>query len=96
MISVVNKLLEPPMTDLRELVEMDALLENSGYRYHLMRMIYFNRAMRRAFSLRFLETHSKQELQRLVEMPATGDWVIHFNEPPTGRDRQNLIEAFSK
>ena len=39
-------------------------------RYHFDRMIYFNRAARRAFSLEFVEDHSRQELQRNAERDA--------------------------
>jgi hypothetical protein len=55
------------MTDL---TIKEELLENSGYRYHFDRMMYINRAARRAFSLEFVEDHSQQEIRRLLETPA--------------------------
>ena len=93
MIALANGVLGTRMSDL---TVKEELLENSGYRYHFERMIYISRADRRAFSLEFLETHSQQELQRLVEMSATGDWVLHYNEPLTDAARRSLIETFSK
>lgn len=86
--------LETPMTDL---TEKEELLEGSGYRYHFDRMIYFNRTARRAFSLEFIEDHSRQEIQKLLnDTPATDAWVFHFNEPPSDRVKRDLAEAFGK
>jgi hypothetical protein len=81
------------MTDL---TVKEELLENSGYRYHFDRMIYINRAARRAFSLEFVEDHSQQEIQKLLETPATNEWVFHFNEPPSDRVKRELAEALAK
>ena len=94
MSAAADRVLETLMTDL---TEKEELLENSGYRYHFDRMIYFNRAARRAFSLEFVEDHSRQELQKLLdEIPATNDWVFHFNELPSDRVKRDLAEAFGK
>ena len=83
-------------TQMTDLTEKEELLENSGYRYHFDRMMYFNRAVRRVFSLEFVEDHSQREIQRLLEMPATNDWVFHFNEPPSDRVKRELAEALGK
>lgn len=79
-----------------ELTEKEQLLENSGYRYHFDRMIYFNRSVRRAFSLEFVEDHSQREIQKLLEPPATTEWVFHFNEPLSDRVKRELAEAFGQ
>lgn len=77
-----------------ELTEKEVLLENSGYRYHFDRMIYFNRAARRAFSIEFVEDHSFQEIKQLInEMPAANGWTFHFNEPSSDRVKRELAEA---
>ena len=47
-----NRGLGPQMTDL---TEKEELLEDSGYRYHFVRMMYFNRAFRRVLRLLFYE-----------------------------------------
>jgi hypothetical protein len=83
-------------TQMTDLTVKEELLENSGYRYHFERMIYINRADRRAFSLEFVEDHSQQEIQKLVETPATNEWVFHFNEPPSDRVKRELAEALGK
>ena len=93
MIALANGLLETQMSDL---TEKEELLESSGYRYHFDRMIYANRDIRRAFSLEFVEAHSHQELQKLLEMPATNEWIFHLNELPSDRVRQELAEALVK
>jgi len=92
-IALANGLLETQMSDL---TEKEELLESSGYRYHFDRMIYAHRGVRRAFSLEFVEDHSHQELQKLLEMPATNEWIFHFNELPSDRVRQELAEALGK
>jgi hypothetical protein len=92
-IALANGVLGTRMTDL---TVKEELLENSGYRYHFDRMIYINRAARRAFSLEFVEDHSQQEIQKLLETPATNEWVFHFNEPPSDRVKRELAEALGK
>jgi len=80
-----------------ELTEKEVLLENSGYRYHFDRMIYFNRAARRAFSLEFVEDHSSQEIQNLVnELPAANGWIFHFNASTSDRVKRELAETLSE
>ena len=93
MTASANGALETQMTDL---TEKEQLLESSGYRYHFDRMIYFSRSVRRAFSLEFVEDHSRQEIQKLLEMPATDDWVFHFNESLSDRVKRELAEALGK
>jgi hypothetical protein len=92
-IALANGVLGTRMTDL---TEKEELLENSGYRYHFDRMIYISRAARRAFSLEFVEDHSRQEIQSLLETPATNEWVFHFNQPPSDRVKRDLAEALGK
>jgi len=91
---VTYRALETQMTDL---TDKEELLEGSGYRYHFDRMLYVNRTARRAFSLEFVEDNSRQEIQRLIDqLPATNDWVFHFNELPSDRLRRDLAEDLGK
>lgn len=93
MTAIANR---PAGIQMNELTEKEQLLESSGYRYHFDRMIYFSRSVRRAFSLEFVEDHSRQEIQKLLETPATDDWVFHFNESPSDRAKQELAQALGK
>jgi hypothetical protein len=93
MIALANGALRTQMSDL---TEKEELLENSGYRYHFTRMMYFNRADRRVFSLEFVEDHSQQEIQKLLETPATSDWIFHFNKQLSDRVKRELSEALGK
>jgi hypothetical protein len=93
MIALANRVLGTQMSDL---TEKEELLENSGYRYHFDRMIYFNRAIRRAFSLEFVEDNSQQEIQKLLGTPASNDWVFHFKTPPSDRVKRELAAALGK
>lgn len=82
--------------EMTEMTEKEQLLESSGYRYHFDRMIYFNGSVRRAFSLEFIEDHSKHEIQKLLEIPATNDWAFHFNRPVSDRVKGELAKALEK
>ena len=93
MIALANRVFGTPMT---EITEKEQLLESSGYRYHFDRMIYFNRSVRRAFSLEFVEDHSQHEIQKLLETPARDDWAFHFNKPVSDRVKRELAEALEK
>ncbi len=93
MIALARRVLGTQMT---EMTDKEQLLESCGYRYHFDRMIYFNRSVRRAFSLEFIEDHSQHEVQKLLEIPATGDWAFHFNGPVSDRVKRELAEALEK
>ena len=93
MIGLANGGFETQMADL---TEKEELLESSGYRYHFVRMMYFNRTVRRVFSLEFVEDHSRTEIQSLLETPATNDWFFHFNVPPSDRVKLELDEELEK
>ena len=77
-----------------ELTEKEALLEASDYRYHFDRMIYFNRATRRALSLEFVEDHSLEEIHDLInQLPAANGWAFYFNDPLSDRIKRDLAAA---
>jgi hypothetical protein len=79
-----------------ELLDIERLLESSGYRYHCANMHYVNRATKQVFSIEFLEKHSLQEFQKLLEAPLTNEWIFHFNEPPSDWVRGELIRILEK
>jgi hypothetical protein len=87
---------EVPEVTMSELVEREELLESSGYRYHFTSCVYVNRRLRRAFSVEFVEKHSREEIQRLLQGPATDEWVFHFNEPPADSVKRVLISEYEK
>jgi len=77
-----------------ELTAKEDLLENAGYKYHFDRMIYFNRETRRAFSLEFVEDHSREEIQRLLDEPVLQEgWDFHFNERASDSIKRQLAAA---
>ncbi len=79
-----------------KLTEKETLLENAGYRYHFDRMIYFNRDTRKALSLEFVEDHSYQELQQILDEPPQNGWAFYFNKPPSHNIRLQLIGALER
>jgi hypothetical protein len=93
MCAVASKALNMSMS---ELIEKEELLENSGHRYHFERMIYFNRTARRAFSIQFVEDHSRAEIQRLIDEAPAAHWIFHFNEQPSDRSKRELAEELER
>jgi hypothetical protein len=80
-----------------ELLDIERLLESSGYRYHCENMHFVNRTTKRVFSIEFVESHSLQEIRRVLEeVPATNEWIFHFNKPPSDWGKRDLIQELEK
>jgi hypothetical protein len=59
------------------------ILEEAGYSYNFDRMVYVNRAAKKAFSVEFIEDHTENEIQRRLHEETNGQWRFYFNvEPP--------------
>ena len=77
-------------------------LRSHGYVYNFDRMVYFNRAARKAFSVDWLEDHSDDELRRALEEQngtniadvVTSDdedaWRLYLNSQPS----RSVVDAF--
>jgi len=77
------------MTSVRAAKE--SLLRDAGFTYNFDRLIYLNRARRKAFSIEWLEDHSEQELRASIAAPNGSDkWQIFFNEKPS----DNVLREF--
>jgi hypothetical protein len=68
------------------------ILEARGYAYNFDRMMYVNRAARKAFSAEFVEDKSGDELQDRMSEPSdpTGRWQFYFNAPPSDAVQHEL------
>ena len=95
MIAMTTEILGAQITE-DELLNKAELLESRGYRYHFARMCYFNRAVKRVFSIEFFEERSLQEIQTLLETPSTNDWTFHFTKPSSDWCKQELARALEK
>jgi hypothetical protein len=64
------------------LVTKGQILENAGYAYNFDRMVYFNRATKKVFSIEFVEDHDETELRKCVSEETNGsEWRFYFNNP---------------
>ena len=68
------------------------ILEAAGYTYNFTRMVYFNRAARKVFSVEAVEDNTEDWLnQRIVEENGDGEWRFNFNVAPSDRVRRELV-----
>ena len=66
------------------------VLKDAGYSYNFDRMVYVNRAQRKAFSVEFLQDHSVDEIRIHIAEKTNGpQWHFYFNsEPPPAVARE--------
>lgn len=68
------------------------ILESAGYRYNFNRMVYFNQAARKVFSVEAIDDNSEQWLHdRIAEENGERGWRFYFNAPPSDTVRQKLV-----
>jgi len=80
----------------------EPVLRSFGYAYNFDRMVYFNRAAKKAFSVDWLEDHTDEELRHALEeqngsniadIVTSGDeggWRLYLNSRPS----QSVVDAF--
>jgi len=60
------------------------ILKSAGYLYNFDRMVYFNRAAKKAFSAEWVEDHSDADLsEKLREPNVSGEWSIFADPKPS-------------
>jgi hypothetical protein len=66
------------------------ILRDAGFIYNFDRMVYFNRATKKVFSVEFVDDHDETDLQRYINEETNGaDWRFYFNSrPPEGVKRE--------
>lgn len=83
--------MEAEGTPLGELAAKEQILKRSGYRYSFDRELYVNRALRKAFSVEFIEDHSADEVRTLAGGSSPNPrWQFFFNAPPSPAVEQEL------
>lgn len=71
-------------------MKKDVLLK-ADYRYNFDRDIYFNRKVKKAFSLEFVDDKPEEEiLRRIGENTNGGGWTFYFNSPPSEGVKREL------
>jgi len=67
------------------------ILWQADYRYNFDRDIYFNRKVKKAFSLEFVASHPEEEIFRRISESTNGNgWTFYFNSPPSEGVKREL------
>lgn len=67
------------------------ILWEANYRYDFDRDLFVNHAVRKAFSIEFVDDHPEEELRQLIQEDTNGDgWKFYFNTPPTDGIKREL------
>lgn len=70
------------------------LLKERRFRYHFDREIYYNRQLRKIFSLEIIEDQDEMWLKRRID-ERHGSWKFYFNEVPTTAIKDLIIREIS-
>jgi len=57
----------------------EKILRDNGYRYHFIRMIYFNLEKKKVFSFEVIDDHPEDWLQQRINEPNNKDWEFYNN-----------------
>lgn len=60
----------------------EKILEDNGFKYHFIRMIYFNRKTRKIFSFEAIDDHDEAWLMQKIQEKNKEQWQFYFNNPP--------------
>jgi hypothetical protein len=85
----------------KRFVEEDAMkmdiLRAANYSYDFDHELYFNRDVKKAFSLPFLDDHSEDDVLYLINECTDGSaWKFYFNFPPSEKVKRQLESALSE
>lgn len=76
------------------LTEKRKLLENAGFIYNFDRELYYNRNMKKVFSVEFVEDHNELELEQSIkECSNAQNWSFYFNTAPSSAVKHELISV---
>ncbi len=71
-------------------MKKDILLK-ANYRYNFDRDLFYNREVKKAFSIEFVDDRSEEEIRRRVEEGTGGNgWRFYFNSPPAEGVKREL------
>jgi hypothetical protein len=76
-------------------MKKDILLK-ANYRYNFDRDLFYNRKVKKAFSLEFVDDQSEEEIRRRIEEGTGGNgWKFYFNSPPSEGVKRELERVLS-
>ena len=67
------------------------ILEEAGFKYNFLRMLYFNQSTKKAFSVEFVEDHSEDEIKNcLAQNTDPAHWTLYNNGPVSETVKREL------
>ncbi|MGA9070406.1 MAG: hypothetical protein WB424_09140 [Terracidiphilus sp.] len=67
------------------------ILKEANYWYNFDRDIFYNRKVKKAFSLEFVDDHKDEEIRRHMEEDTNGSgWTFYFNHQPSEGAKREL------
>lgn len=76
------------------LTEKRRILENAGFVYNFDRELYYNRNVKKVFSVDFVEDHNNTELEHFIrEDRDARNWHFYFNTAPSSSVKHEIISV---
>lgn len=60
----------------------EKILKDKGFKYHFIRMIYFNRKIKKIFSFEAIDHNNESWLIQKINEKNKEKWQFYFNNPP--------------
>ena len=70
--------------------EKEPILRANHYSYNFDRMVYYNRATQKAFSVDWLEDHTEEDLKRALAERNENGWQLYLEKRPS----RAVVDAF--
>lgn len=80
---------------MRNLATKEQILQDAGYTYNFDRELYLNRKAKKAFSVKFVEDRSEEEIQSCIREDTDRDkeWHFFFVDPPSDIVKRQLANV---
>lgn len=62
------------------------ILDENGFKYNSIRMIYFNKKIKKIFSFEVIDDHDESWLKGKILEENIERWQFYFNDPPPSND----------
>ncbi len=69
----------------------EKILEDNDFKYHFIRMIYFNKKIKKIFSYVAIDDHDEAWLMKKIQENNKGSWQFYFNNPPPSDSIKNEV-----
>lgn len=79
------------------LPDKKAILNQYNFKYNFNREIYFNRSLKKIFSLEAIEDNNTQWLTNCIKTENVDDqWKFYFNAEPSDKIKEEILSIFKR